>query len=109
MRSSESKAARTAARAAALSLSLFASGAVLLTSGCGGSIEIATTPLAGVVGGTPWTLVSAESNAFLSKDSPTFFVTAYAEPRTPCSGAGSSVTGDELLLNIPKIAGDYRL
>ena len=102
MRSSESKAARTAARALTLVL-------VLLASRCGGTIDIATTPLAGTIGGAPWTLVSAESSAFLSKDSPTFFVTAYAEAVTPCTGAASSITGNELLLNIPKIAGDYRV
>ena len=102
MRSSGSKAARTAARALTLVLAL-------LASGCGGTIDIASTPLAGTIGGEPWSLVSAESSAFLSKDSPTFFVTAYAVAVTPCAGAASSATGNELLLNIPKTAGDYRV
>jgi hypothetical protein len=102
MSSAESKAARRVSRAIPLVLSL-------LAPACSGSIEIATTPLAGVVGGTPWTLASAESSAFLSEGSPTFYVTAYAESLTPCTGAGASVTGNLLLLNVPKTPGDFLL
>ncbi len=109
MRSSQSKAARVAPRAFTLVLALATSGGALFASGCGGSIDIAMTPLAGVIGGAPWALASAESSAFLSDGSPTFFVTAYAESVTPCTGAGGSVTSNELILNIPKTAGDYRL
>jgi hypothetical protein len=88
--------------------------AVLLTSSLGaacsiGPIEISSQPLSGVIGGAPWTLAGAESNAFLSKNSPTFFVTAYGESLTACTGAGSATHGNLLILNLPKIAGDYRL
>ena len=93
-------------------LVLAAGTALLAACGSGGGtggrpVEIATTPLAGTIGGATWTLVSAESSAFLSDGETSFFVTAYAEAVTPCAGAGGSTNGNELLLEIPKTAGDY--
>lgn len=74
-----------------------------------GPVEISAQPLAGLVGGARWTLVSAETNAFLSANSPTFFVSAYAEALTACTAAGGISTGNRLILNLPKTAGDYPL
>jgi len=48
-------------------------------------------------------------SAFLSDGQPTFFVTASAETVTACAGAGSSISGNQLILNVPKSTGDYRL
>jgi hypothetical protein len=105
MPSPGSKAARARARVLLLAALLVAAGA----AGCGGSVEIAMTPLAGTIGGVPWTLASAESSAFLSDGSPTFFVTAYGQSLAACVGAASSATGNELILNVPKTKGDYVL
>jgi hypothetical protein len=74
-----------------------------------GPVEISTQPLAGVIGGAAWTLGSAETNAFLSANSPTFFVSAFGEALTACTRAGSTSNGNRLILNIPKTAGDYPL
>ena len=72
-----------------------------------GPVEISARPLAGVVGGAPWTLVSAETDPYLSANSETFFVSASAEALTACTDAVS--TGNSLILSIPKTAGDYPL
>jgi len=90
-----------------LALSLSALGA------CGGGSadagpSIATGPLGGMVGGKPWTVMTAETDAFLSTGD-TFFATLYAETFTPCTGAGSSSTGDHLIMSIPKAVGDHSL
>jgi hypothetical protein len=69
---------------------------------------IADGMLTGTVGGKPWTLVTAETDSFLSSGD-TFFATLYAEAFTPCTGAGFSVTGDHLIFTIPKTAGDHAL
>jgi hypothetical protein len=74
-----------------------------------GPIEISTEPLSGVIGGANWTLASADTDAFLSARSDTFFATGYGEALTPCTGAGSASNGNRLILNIPKTAGDYVL
>lgn len=81
-----------------------------LAAGCSSStVEVSTEPMAGLVGNAPWVLASAETNAFLSERSLTFFATAYGEALTPCTGAGSASNGNRLILNIPKTAGDYLL
>jgi hypothetical protein len=79
------------------------------TSATSGEIEIASGPLAGKIGGVAWALGSAESDAYLSGLSDKLWVAAYAETVTPCTGAGSSLNGNHLLLNVPKVPGDYRL
>jgi hypothetical protein len=105
---------RGAIARAALTLSVVTS--VFISSGCGGQtssagngIDIASGPLAGKIGGVAWTIGTAESNAFLSDGSDRFFVDAYTETFTPCTGAGSSLNSNRLVLNIPKTAGDYQL
>ena len=82
--------------------------AVGLAVGCGGSIEISNAPMSGFIGGTAWSFGSAETNAFLSS-SDQFFVDAYAEAVTPCTGAGSAVQGNRLIMNVPRQTGDYLL
>jgi hypothetical protein len=86
--------------------------AVLATGAAGGcgtsTVEISKTPMSGMIGGESWTLGTAETVAFLSM-SDRFFINAYAETIAPCTGAGSSVTGNYLILNVPKAPGDYAL
>lgn len=77
--------------------------------GVGGAIEISTAPMAGKMGGADWTLATAETNAALSSKSTYFFVTGYAETLVPCTSAGSAISGNLLIMNIPKATGDYAL
>ena len=82
---------------------------LILAGGCGGGSggqPIAATTLAGMVGGQPWTLVGGETDAFLSSGEPDFFTTLYAESVTPCTGAGFSVTSNEIILQVPMATGD---
>jgi hypothetical protein len=79
------------------------------SSGGGSSFDIPTTTLSGKVGGQPWTLVSGETDAFLSMGKAQFFTTMYMESVTPCTGAGFSVTTNQLIMNIPMTPGDYNL
>lgn len=92
-------------------------GALCLVSACGGeggddsgasTVPIASTVLAGVVGGEPWALDHAETSVFLSEGETTFFVTAYAEPGTPCE-LRPAPTRNELILLVPKAPGEYQL
>jgi hypothetical protein len=79
-------------------------------AGCStGPVEISDQPLAGQIGGAEWTLGSAETNAVLSADFSTFFVAAYGQALAPCTGAGSATSGNQLILSIPKVAGEYPL
>jgi hypothetical protein len=93
-------------------------GAVTLAlSGCGGSdgsgdddggggpVQIASGPVTGKVGGTAWTLASAQTDAFLS-DERSFWVEAYALGPTSCDSFGS---GNRLILNVPKTLGTHPL
>jgi hypothetical protein len=94
-------------------------GAACLASGCsdgGGAggdatprTPIASSVLAGVVGGKPWSLGSADTDAFLSEDSTSFWVSAYAESGAPCETPIGGSGGNELILFVPKAAGDYSL
>lgn len=79
--------------------------ALLVTVGCGSSIEIADTPLAGTVAGQPWTFVTGETNAFLSDGEPDFFAEMYAGAFTACSGIAPA--GPHLILSVPKEPGEY--
>ena len=79
-----------------------------LAAGCGGSIEISDAPMSGRIGGVLWSLGSAETNSFLSP-SDQFVVEAYAEVVAPCTGAGSQVRSNLLILNVPREAGNYLL
>lgn len=68
-------------------------------------IDIAATPLAGSVGGTPWTFRVGATDAFLSRDSTEFFATFYAASYTPC--VDSEPSGPHLIVAVPKAPGDY--
>jgi hypothetical protein len=70
--------------------------------------DIAAGPLSGTVGGKPWTLVTAETDPFLSTGD-TYFATLYAEAFTPCTGAGLAAKGDHVIVTIPKTPGDHPL
>jgi hypothetical protein len=93
--------------------------AACLTSGCGdgggqadgaSSTPIQNSVLAGFVGGKPWSLATADTDAFLSEDDPSsFFVTAYAEPAAPCETPIGGTGSNELILLVPKTVGDYAL
>jgi hypothetical protein len=84
--------------------------ASVAVTGCSNNaFEVAAGPLSGKVGGQAWTLGTAESNPFLSASSDTFFVDAYAESFDPCGGGGSSVKGNQVILNVPKITGAFAL
>jgi hypothetical protein len=83
---------------------------VLGCAGCGGGVfDVAQVPLAGKVGGQAWSLGTIQTNAFLSASSDTFFVEAFPETFTPCTGDTSGATGNRVIMNIPKQAGTYAL
>lgn len=88
----------------------------LALSGCGGAdgddddessgpVDIASGPLTGKVGGATWTLMSAQTDAFLS-DEQTFWVDAYAQGPVACGAFGD---GNRLILSVPKTVGTHRL
>jgi hypothetical protein len=73
----------------------------------GGSVEIATTPLAGKVAGQAWTLAMGHTSAFLSEGEDDFFATLYPTTFTACGF--SEPSGPHLIVAIPKTPGDYEL
>ena len=91
---------RMTTKLAFLALSLAALG------GCGTSQDIATTQLAGTVGGQAWTFKTGHTDAFLSEGEDDFFATFYQEEFTPC---GFEPSGPHLIVSIPKTTGDYEM
>jgi hypothetical protein len=78
-------------------------------SGSGGG-TIATTPLSGKVAGMAWTMMSGETDAFLSMGSDKFFATLYDKPiDTPCSGSAPTGSRLQMILNVPMTMGTYTL
>lgn len=79
--------------------------------GCGDGDEshlaISDGDLSGVVGGESWTMVYAETDAFLSDGEDEFFTTLYAQAGTACTY--NSSLSNRVLLSVPKTAGDYDL
>lgn len=73
--------------------------------GCGTDYDVATTPLAGTVGGQPWTFVAGHTNAFLSEGEDDFFATLYPAQFTACGS--SEPSGSHLIVSVPKAVGDY--
>jgi hypothetical protein len=73
--------------------------------GSGTTLEIAGTPLAGTVGGEPWSFVVGGTDAFLSRDKPDFFSDLYGESVTLCGFASGA--GNHLIVAIPKAVGEY--
>lgn len=91
---------------------------VLLVAACGddggldgaenSDVSIATTPLAGTVGGQPWSLTTAASDAFFS-DGDQFWVDGYGETiAEPCAGFVDA-TLPSIILNVPKESGEHPL
>ncbi|MEK7704345.1 MAG: PAS domain S-box protein [Myxococcota bacterium] len=84
---------------------------LLALVGCGdgdeSSLAISDGTLSGVVGGESWTLVYAETDAFLSDGEDEFFTTLHAQAGTACTY--NSSLGNRVLLSVPKTAGDYDL
>lgn len=79
----------------------------LSLAACGGdSLEVSDQPLAGTIGGMPWTFVAGETDGFLSEGEDDFFTSLYAEAITSPCGFGSP-SGNSLIVSIPKAPGDY--
>ncbi len=78
----------------------------LSIAGCGTtSFDVATTPLAGTVGGQAWSFVAGQTNAFLSEGDDDFFTTMYPAAYTACGF--SEPGGAHLIVSVPKVVGDY--
>ena len=71
------------------------------------SVDIASSPLAGSVGGKAWSFQVGATDAFLSEGDPNFFATFYASSYTPCVDIEPS--GPHLIVAVPKKVGDYDL
>lgn len=90
-------------------ITAFVVGVALASAGCGGdggAYPIADTPLAGVVGGAPWSFAAGEISAFLSDDDD-FFAELYASEYETCGFGGPD--GDLLLVAVPTEVGDYEM
>jgi hypothetical protein len=81
-------------------------GAVGCGSSGGGTPAIASTPLAGKVGGHSWMLGTADTEVILST-STAFFLSMYPDSLTACSGNSSS--NDSVMTMMPSSPGDYAL
>jgi hypothetical protein len=77
----------------------------LALGACGTDFTVASTPLAGTVGGQPWTFVAGDTDAFLSEGETDFFASFYAATFTPCGF--SSPSGNHLIVAVPKEPGEY--
>jgi hypothetical protein len=75
------------------------------SGGGGGGVEILETPLAGMVGGAPWTFTTGETDAFLSEGEPDYFTSLYAESFTPCGFSPTST--NHLIVQLPMVPGEY--
>jgi hypothetical protein len=73
----------------------------------GGSYAVGSGTLAGTVGGEPWTLVSAQTDSFLSEGEPDFWVDFYQDPAT-CE-AGPSAYRHSVITFVPRTPGRYPL
>jgi hypothetical protein len=76
------------------------------TSNSTDSTAIATTPLAGKVGGQPWTFVSGQTDAFLSDGEEDYTGVLTSEAATTC---GSFPDLSHLLLYLPRKTGTFPL
>ena len=97
------------ARGVGIHVRILCLGLAALAAGCGssggGSTVISSQPLAGKIGGQPWTFMTGETDSFLSTASE-FWVDAYAESFTPCGGA-APFSVDRLIMSIPTAVGNY--
>jgi hypothetical protein len=76
--------------------------------GGGGVAAPAATPMAGTVGGMPWTLGTAETDAFFSDES-SFWIDAYGETLAESCSDFPSSTAPSLILTAPPMPGSYPL
>jgi hypothetical protein len=79
---------------------------------CGGgsddsNLPISSQTLSGKIGGQPWSLVTAESDAFLST-STKYWVAMYATAFTACQTFGPT-NANEILVELPNTPGNYTL
>jgi hypothetical protein len=81
-------------------------GLALALGACGGTdYDIPVAPLAGTVGGEPWTFVAGHTNDFLSEGEDDFFAELYPAAFTACEF--STPPGNHLIVAVPKAVGDY--
>jgi hypothetical protein len=99
------------ARGMGIQVRILCLGLAALGAGCGssdgGSTTISSQPLAGKIGGQPWTFVQGETDSFLSTTSQ-YWVNAYPVSFSACTDYFSS-TANALLMSIPTAIGNYRL
>ena len=86
-------------------------GLAALAAGCGGSdggsTTISSQPLAGKIGGQPWTFVQGETSSLLSTASQ-YWVDAYPVTFSSCTDYFST-TANTLLMSLPTAIGNYRV
>jgi hypothetical protein len=80
-------------------------------AGCGsggstGGETISSQPLAGKIGGAAWSVMTAQTDSFLS-DASTFFVTLYPSAFTACEAFAAPTDVSTMIMVIPKTAGSY--
>lgn len=83
-------------------------GLAVLAAGCGsggGSTVISGQPLSGKIGGQSWTFMTGETSSSVP-NSGRYWVDAYGESFTPCSGS-APFTADEILMEFPMSVGNY--
>ena len=97
------------ARRVGIQVRILCLGLAALAAGCGsggdGSTTISSQPLAGKIGGQPWTFVQGETDSFLSTASQ-YWVDAYPVSFSSCTDYISS-TANALLMNFPTAVGNY--
>ena len=99
------------ARGVGIRVGLLYLGLAALAGGCGsssgGSTTISSQPLSGKLGGQPWTLGTGETNS-LSSTTSQYWVDAYAESFTPCTGS-EPTSADRIIMKLPTAIGTYPL
>jgi hypothetical protein len=86
---------------------------VLLMANCGGggsdgsNLPISSQTLSGKIGGQTWSLVTAQSDAFLST-STTYWVDMFATAFTACQGSTPN-NANSILMELPNTPGNYPL
>lgn len=74
----------------------------------GESFTIASSSLAGKIGGQPWSFVAGQTDAFLSDDEQ-FWADLYADPLSSACQSTSSSDKHHVILSVPTKPGDYEL
>jgi hypothetical protein len=99
------------ARRVAIQVRILGVALAALAAGCGssggGSTVISSQPLAGKIGGQPWTFMTGATDSYLSTASK-YWVDAYGESFTACTGSPST-SADRILMSLPTTIGNYPL